>query len=125
MDRKEAIYWGTSADSNGEALDCSSTYRIDGVDPDTRWWCMTVYQDQFFIPNPSDRYSFSKTDVRRNSDDSWTIRISAEERPGSWIPLGNATGPFHLTYRCYNPGDSMIEQSEAAKLPVIIKEEAP
>jgi hypothetical protein len=54
MNRKEAIYWGTSVDSNGELLNCSSTYRIDGVDPDTRWWCMTVYQDQFFIPNPFD-----------------------------------------------------------------------
>jgi hypothetical protein len=106
-------------------LNCSSTYRIDGVDPDTRWWCMTVYQDQFFIPNPFDRYSFSRTDVQRNSDGSWTIKISAEEQPDSWIPLGNATGSFHLTFRCYGPGDSMIEESEAAHLPVIIKEGMP
>ena len=125
MNRKEAIYWGTSVDSNGEPLNCTSTYRIDGVDPETRWWCMTVYQDQFFIPNPFDRYSFSKTDVQRSSDDSWIIRISGEEQPGSWIPLGNATGSFHLTFRCYGPGDSMIEDSEAAQLPVIIKEGAP
>jgi hypothetical protein len=84
MNRREAIYWGTSVDSTGEPLHCSRTYRIDGVDPDTRWWCMTVYQDQFFIPNPLDRYSFSKTDVQRNPDDSWTIKVSAEEQPGSW-----------------------------------------
>jgi len=123
MNRSEAIYWGTSVDSSGEQLDCSSTYRIDGVDPDTRWWCMTVYQDQFFIPNPLDRYSYSKTDVQRHSDDSWTIKISAGEQPGSWIPLGNAAGSFHLTFRCYHPGDSMIEKSEATQLPVIIREE--
>jgi hypothetical protein len=83
MNRKEAIYWGTSVDSNGELLNCSSTYRIDGVDPDTRWWCMTVYQDQFFIPNPFD--------VQRNSDGSWTIKISAEEQPDSWIPQTRTT----------------------------------
>ena len=125
MDRTEAIYWGTSEDSRGEPLDCSNTYRIDGIDPDTRWLCMTVYQDQFFIPNLFDRYSFSRTDVQRNSDDSWAIKISAKEQSGSWIQLGNATGPFHLTFRCYNPGNSMIEKSEAAQLPVITREEAP
>ncbi|MBT4266052.1 MAG: DUF1214 domain-containing protein [Deltaproteobacteria bacterium] len=63
MNRSEAIYWYNSVDSNGEPLDCSHNYRIDGVDPDTRWWCMTVYQDHFFIPNPLHRYSYSKTDV--------------------------------------------------------------
>jgi len=122
MDRTEAIYWGTRVDSRGEQLDCSNTYRVDGVDPDTRWWCMTVYQGQFFIPNPFDRYSYSGTDVRRNTDGSWTIRISAKEQSGSWIPLADATGAFHLTFRCYNPGDSMIEKSEAARLPVIVRE---
>jgi len=124
MNRTEAIYWGTTVDSSGEPLDCANSYRVDGVDPDTRWWCLTAYQDQFFIPNQFDRYSYSKNDVMRNSDGSWTLRISAKEQPGSWIPLGNAAGSFHLTFRCYNPGDSMIEQSEAARLPVVIKEEA-
>jgi len=47
MNRTEAIYWGTSVDSNDEQLDCRNNYRIDGIDPDTRWWCMTVYQDFF------------------------------------------------------------------------------
>jgi len=124
MDRTEAIYWGTSVDSRGEPLDCAHRYRVDGVDPDTRWWCMTVYQDQFFIPNPLDRYSYSKNDVGRGSDGSWTLRVSADEQDGSWIPLGDATGPFHLTFRCYNPGASMIERSEDARLPVITREEA-
>lgn len=123
MNRTEAIYWETKVDSSGEQLDSRNTYRIEGVDPDTRWWCLTAYQDYFFIPNPMDRYSYSKTDVGRNSDDSWAIKISATEQSGSWIPLGEAAGPFHLVLRCYNPGDSMIASSETAQLPVIIKEE--
>lgn len=43
MDRGDVIYWGTSVDANGEALGCGSTYRIGGVDPETRWGCLTVY----------------------------------------------------------------------------------
>ena len=122
MNRTEAIYWGTGVDSSSEPLDCGNSYRVDGVDPDTRWWCLTVYQEQFFIPNRLDRYSYSKNDVTRNSDGSWTLKISAREQVDSWIPLGKATGPFHLTFRCYNPGDSMIEQSESARLPVVTRE---
>ncbi|MCP4750145.1 MAG: DUF1214 domain-containing protein, partial [Proteobacteria bacterium] len=86
MDRSEAIYWYNSVDSNGEPMDCGNSYRIEGVDPDTRWWCMTVYQDHFFIPNSFDRYSYSKTDVQRNPDNTWTIKVSTQEQSGSWIP---------------------------------------
>ncbi len=124
MNRTEAIYWGTYVDSSGEPLDCRCDYRIEGTDPDTRWWCLSAYQDQFFIPNEHDRFSFSKTDVERNPDDSWVMRISASEKAGSWIPLGEAAGKFHLAFRCYNPGSSMIESGESEKLPQIIKEES-
>jgi hypothetical protein len=103
-------------------LDCGNSYRVDGVDPDARWWCLTVYQDQFFIPDRLDRYSYSRKDVMRHPEGSWTVKISAKEQSGSWIPLGNATGPFHLTFRCYNPVASMIERSEAARLPVVTRE---
>ncbi|MBW2623504.1 MAG: DUF1214 domain-containing protein [Deltaproteobacteria bacterium] len=123
MNRSEAIYWGTAVDSSGELLDCKNDYLIEGVDPDTRWWCLSVYQDFFFIPNEQDRYSISKTDVEREPDNSWTIRISATEKPGSWIPSGEATGKFQLVFRCYNPGSSMIEQGESIQLPRVIREE--
>ena len=122
MDRSEAIYWGTNVDSSGEPLNCGNDYRIEGTDPDTRWWCLTVYQDLFFIPNEHDRYSYSRTDVKREPDDSWCIRISVTEKPGSWIPLGDAEGRFSLSFRCYNPGASMIESGELIQLPRIIKE---
>ena len=124
MNRSEAVYWGTNVDSAGEHLYCDCDYRIDGIDLDTRWWCLTVYHDRFFIPNSLDRYSYSKTDVERNPDNSWTIRISPKEKSGSWIPLGEATGKFHLALRCYNPDISLIEQPDAAQLPTIIREKA-
>lgn len=123
MNRTEAVYWGTNVDSHGELLDCDHDYRIDGIDLDTRWWCLSVYQNLFFIPNPLERYSYSNTDVDRNPDKSWTIRISKKEKPGSWVPLGDAEGKFHLSLRCYNPENSMIEQGDVAQLPQIVKEE--
>jgi hypothetical protein len=123
MNRDEAIYWGADEDSKGNQITYKHKYRIEGVDPDTRWWALSVNRDGFFIPNQYNRYSFSKTDVKRETDGSWVIKLSTEDQPGNWIPLGDQRGYFRITLRCYNPKTSMIEQSESANLPIIIQED--
>ncbi len=123
MNRDEAIYWGAELDSKGNQITYNYKYRVEGMDPDTRWWCLSVNRDGFFIPNQYDRYSFSKTDVKRETDRSWVIKLSTEEQPGNWIPIGDQTGHFRITLRCYNPKPSMIENSESANLPQIIRED--
>ncbi len=123
MNRDEAIYWGADVDSNDNQITHNHRYRIEGSDPDTRWWCISVNRDGFFIPNKFDRYSFSKTDVKRETNGSWVIKLSTEEQPGNWIPLGDQKGNFRITLRCYNPKPSMIERSETTKLPHLIRED--
>ncbi|MFW9940131.1 MAG: DUF1214 domain-containing protein [Candidatus Thorarchaeota archaeon] len=123
MNRDEAIYWGAEIDSNGETITYNHRYRVEGTDPDTRWWCLSVNRDGFFIPNQYDRYSFSKTDVKRETDGSWVIKLSTEEQPGNWIPLGDQSGNIRMTLRCYNPMPSMIDHSEHTNLPQIIRED--
>ena len=123
MNRDEAIYWGAELDSNGNRITYNHKYRVEGVDLDTRWWCLSVNRDAFFILNQFDRYSFSNTDVKRKTDGSWVIKLSTEEQPGNWIPLGDQTGHFRITLRCYNPKPSMIENSESANLPQIMRED--
>ena len=123
MNRDEAIYWGAEIDSDGNQITHNHKYRIEGSDPDTRWWCLSVNRDGFFIPNQYDRYSFSKTDVKREPNRSWVIKLSTEEQNGNWIPLGDKKGFFRITLRCYNPDPSMIEHSEITHLPQIIRED--
>ena len=123
MNRDEAIYWGAEFDSNGNQITYNHKYRIEGGDLDTRWWCLSVNRDGFFVLNQFDRYSYSNTDVKRETDGSWIIKLSQEEQPGNWIPLGDQTGHFRITLRCYNPKHSMIENSESANLPQIIRED--
>jgi len=123
MDRDEAIYWAADIDSEGKIIEYNNKYRIEGTDPETRWWCLTVNRDGFFVPNKYNRYSFSKTDVMRETNGSWVIKLSSEEQPGNWIPLGDHSGHFRLTFRCYNPKLSMIENSESSNLPQIIRED--
>ena len=123
MNRNEAIYWGADVDSQGNQIKYNHKYRVKGQDPDTRWWCLSVNLDGFFIPNEYNRYSFSKTDVKRETDGSWVIKLSTEEQSGNWIPLGDQSGHYRITLRCYNPNPSMIKNSENTTLPQIFRED--
>ncbi len=123
LDRDEGIYWGADVDSQGNQIKYNHKYRVKGQDPDTRWWCLSVNLDGFFIPNEYKRYSFSKYDVKRETDGSWVIKLSIEEQSGNWIPLCDQSGHYRITLRCYNPNPSMIKNSENTTLPLIIRED--
>lgn len=121
LNKDETIYFGASQDSAGEALDGACTYRIEGRDPDARWWSVTLYAaDHYLIPNPANRYSVSKSNVARGADGTFVIRLSGTPEPINWI----ATSPdgFQITLRLYNPGDSVKKDPAASPLPSIVKE---
>jgi hypothetical protein len=123
MNKEEAIYWDSLKDSKGELITHKHKYRIEGNDPDTRWWCLTVNLDGFFIPNEHNRFSYSKNDVKRENDGSWIIKLSQNKQPGNWIPLGDQNGRIKLILRCYNPNISMVGSRENTILPQIIRED--
>lgn len=121
LNKDETIYFGAKVDSAGEALDGRCTYRIEGRDPDARWWSITLYgTDNFLIPNAANRYSISKNNVTRGSDGAFVVRLSPTEENGNWI----ATSPdgFQITLRLYNPGPSVKSNPATAPLPSIVKE---
>jgi len=123
MNRDEAIYWAADVDSQGDEIKSNHKYLIKGQDPETRWWCLSVNLDGFFIPNEYNRFSYSKTDVKRETDGSWVIKLSTEEQSGNWIPLGDQNGHYRITLRCYNPYPSMIKNSGNTPLPQFIRED--
>jgi hypothetical protein len=121
LNKNETIYYNATTDSSGAALDGACTYRVEGQDPDARWWSITVYgSDHFLVDTPTKRYSVSKTSVVRAADGAFVVRLSTTEETGNWI----ATSPdgFQLTLRLYNPGASVKEKPESIALPTIVKE---
>jgi len=121
LNKDETIYYNATKDSAGEALDGACTYRIEGRDPDARWWSFTVYgKDHFLIDTPTKRYSISKTSVVRTADGAFVVRLSTTEEPNNWI----ATSPdgFQITLRLYNPNASVKDNPATAPLPAIVKE---
>jgi hypothetical protein len=121
LNKDETIYYNATTDSAGDALDGACTYRIEGRDPDTRWWSFTVYaNDHFLVDTPTKRYSISKTSVIRAPDGAFVVRLSTTEEANNWI----ATSPdgFQVTLRLYNPGPSVKDNPASVPLPAIVKE---
>jgi len=108
-------------DSAGQPLDGKCSYRIDGSNPDARWWSITVYgTDHYLLPNSSKRYSVTKTNVVRSADGSFSVRLSTTPEEGNWI--ATSENGFELTLRLYNPGTSVRERPDAVTLPSVTKE---
>lgn len=121
LNKVETIYYGTTEDSAGEPFDPKCGYRIEGRDPDARWWSITAYaNDHFLIDNPQKRYSVSKTSAVRAADGSFVIRVSTAQQDQNWI----AASPdgFQLTLRLYNPGQTVRDDPGGVALPTITKE---
>jgi hypothetical protein len=122
LQSSEVYYFSAITDSDGQPLRHDCRYRVAGKDPDTRWWSVTAYNNDHFIPNPSHAYSFSKTTVQREADGSWNIYVSREPQPKNWLPSGDQTGELVLSLRCYNPGTNLITNPATIELPRIIRE---
>lgn len=122
LSKEETIYYNATEDSAGEALDGSCTYRIEGRDPDARWWSLTVYaSDHFLIDTPTKRYAASKTSVVRSADGTFSVRLSTVEETGNWIAVP-ANEAFQVTLRLYNPGAAVAQDPASVPLPAIVKE---
>jgi hypothetical protein len=118
LNRSEVIYYLATSDSQGASLNGACRYEIDGRDPDARWWSITAYgENEYLIPNPTNRYSVDKTSVWRTSSGRLSIAVGSRPQPSNWIPVtGNA---FSLVLRLFNPDPGISLAPEHASLPAI------
>ncbi|MCD6582756.1 MAG: DUF1214 domain-containing protein [Desulfuromusa sp.] len=117
------VYYKGYTDEDGEKLQASCNYRIEGKEIDSRWWSLTAYmEDGFLIPNEEKRYSWNKYNFQNEGNGQFVINLSKEREEINWIPLGDYTGGLSLTLRLYHPGKAFYENPETVELPKIIKE---
>lgn len=124
LNRSETVYYDATADDAGGRLSADCTYRIEGRDPDTRWWSITAYGiDDYLIANAAKRYSISKNSVTHSANGSFAATVSRAPAAGNWIPANG--GRFSLTLRLYNPGGAVVADPAHAQLPRIVKVSCP
>lgn len=98
----EGLQWVARADDEGRKLDARCDYEVGPRTPAARYWTMSVVDPGGFpIANPAGRAGFRSSEVIREGDGDFLIRVSAEAQPGNWLPVG-APGPFALVLRLYD-----------------------
>jgi hypothetical protein len=108
----DAIYPSAQVDAEGQALNGKHNYRLhfraDGLPPVNAFWSLTAYgSDNFFIPNPINRYSLGdRSSLVFNADGSLDILVQADRpekaKENNWLPV-KAGEPFLLCVRLYWP----------------------
>jgi hypothetical protein len=122
LPRQETLYYGTYTTDKGEPLLTKYDYVLEGKNLDTRWWSITVYDNEgWLFPNKLNRYSYNMDTVKFDTDGKYRIFLSRAAKEGNWLPLGD-TGRFQLLLRCYNPGSIFYEKPGEVELPHIMKE---
>jgi len=118
LNRSETIYYTADHDSAGEWLDGNCTYRIEGREPNARWWSITAYgPDSYLMENAAKRWSVSGQTVQLKYDSTFAITAARKKAPYNWIPV--TRGRFSLTLRLYNPAPGVVADPANAMVPTI------
>jgi hypothetical protein len=125
LDKSETLYFVAGEDEQGRALSAACDYRLEGNDLPARWWSVTLYGgDRFLIANPQQRFSYSGSTLAREPGGGYVLHVSAEAKPGNWLPSGKEARLF-LALRLYNPAAAASEDPAHLALPRIVTEHCP
>ena len=117
LDDKEALYFLSSKDNDGNPLTSDFDYQIIGTPPKGRYWSYTLYgEDYFLVKNDANIYTINKENLTKDKP----ILVSSSKKDINWLPSGNET-KFHITLRVYNPDESVYKNLESLELPIIKK----
>ena len=120
LNRSETIYYQRYQDEHGRPLREGCIYELRGGDLPTRWWSITVYAADNFLPmNGKHAYSVDATQMHRREDGSWVARLATDRADAeNWIATG-AAGEFSLALRMYNPNPGVPENDSVIPFPSI------
>ena len=120
LNQAETIYFSMTKDDQGQALKASCVYSLEGGRLPARWWSVTIYDSQDFLPvNGDDAQSVDATRTVIDAVDAvagrWSARVAPDRgNAKNWISSKNAE-EFSLTLRLYNPESKA--QSDFASIP--------
>jgi len=122
LQRSQAIYFTARADSEGQPLREACRYRIDGQAMPGKWWSVTVYAADNYLPvNSDDALSFDATEVKPDAAGKWTAIAATRPEPGQpWVSTRNA-GQFDMTLRIYQPDQSAQDDYRSIPMPKITR----
>jgi hypothetical protein len=124
--RSETIYFFRSADDAGDPLDPACRYDIAGADQPARWWSITAYDEQFYLPRNTDAAPSVHADgVVKEANGAWRAVLGPKpDSAANWIS-SNGAKALHLTIRLYNPDPAVQADPSRLALPSVVKVACP
>lgn len=122
LTKDQAIYFTTGTDESGARLREGCDYKVVGEALPGRWWSVTVYADDDYLPiNDDDALSFDATEVTPDAAGKWSATVSGK-RPeaGAWASSRNA-GEYTLTLRIYQPSKAAQDDYGSIPMPKVTK----
>jgi hypothetical protein len=121
LTKSETIYFDRTTDEAGNRLRETCTYRLSGTTIPTRWWSMTIYGADQFLPRNTD--AAGSVDATRALPEGQTTSegVLSAVRPtgaGPWLSSKGA-GTFSITLRLYNPSTTDPAQLSLLSFPKI------
>lgn len=102
LGRSEGLQFIASVDSDGEALELSCSYRIDGRVPVSTFWTLIAIDENWInLAAPETDAALRSSEIVRNNDGSMRIHAGTILRPGNWLELAG-NGPFSLVLTLYD-----------------------
>ncbi|MBV7258086.1 DUF1214 domain-containing protein [Erythrobacter crassostreae] len=112
----EAVYFTRTVDDSGQPFTEDCMYQLSGGAMPARWWSVTLYNAQNFLPDNTDSalsFDASRADMQSDNGSGWSAVISPAKPADDtgWIS-SKASEAFDLTLRLYVPNDGVLEDPE-------------
>lgn len=122
LNRSETIYFTRYRDSEGRPFRAACDYEISGAGLPARWWSVTLYgEDDFLPPNDDGAFSIDATRTVRDISGRWRARISlTRDAAPNWISSRAADG-FDLSLRLYNPSPDALANEATIPFPTVTR----
>ena len=127
LSKPEAAYFHAFNDIEDVKLIGNCTYNIIGDDIESRWWSITVYnEDGYLVENDEKIYALNSETVDFNFEGGFEIFLTSEDNfiseisEKNWIRVPNDEH-FSVTLRIYLPGEEYFSKLKRVDLPKIEK----
>ena len=119
------VYEAGRGQPPGTGCDEACRYRVSGGAMPARWWSVTVYADDDYLPqNEDNALSFDATRVKTDAAGNWQALVSPRRdaaAPDMAWASSNKAGRFTLTLRLYNPSPAVQANSALVPLPLVTR----
>jgi hypothetical protein len=122
LGQAEGLVFTAATDSEGEPLDRSCAYVLEGTTPVATFWTLhAVDADGRIVAGEAASPTVRSSELVRPADGTIVLHVGTTLAPGNWLEL-SGDGPFSLRLALYDTALSAGLSSAFAGLPAIRRE---